>query len=80
MVACHPQPLSHAEVCIVQLMSDVVSCIQLIVFNRVGVVSRVVLHYLRLQWLCKPNTTQEWAKGKGGSVALGQERTDGSRV
>lgn len=79
-VACHPRPLSRAEVCIVQLISDVVSCIRLIVFNGVGVVSRAVLHYLRLQWLCKANTTQEWAKGKGGSVTLGQERTDGSRV
>lgn len=72
--------LDYAEVCIVQLISDVVSCIRLIVFNGVGVVSRAVLHYLRLQWLCKASTTQEWAKGKGGSVTLGQERTDGSRV
>lgn len=51
---------------------DAVSCIQFIVLKRVGVVSRGVLHYLRLQWLCKPNSTQEWVKGMGGSVTLGQ--------
>lgn len=43
-----------------------------IVLKRVGVFSKGVLRYLRLQWLCKPNSTQEWGKGKGGSVTLGQ--------
>lgn len=35
--------------------------------EREGVVSRGVLRYLRLQWLCKPNSTQEWGReGMGG--------------
>lgn len=49
-------------------------CIMYTVYcpERVGVVSRGVLHYLRLQWLCKPNSTQQWGNGMGGSVILGQ--------
>lgn len=38
-----------------------------VAFEREGVVSRGVLRYLRLQWLCKPNSTQEWGReGMGG--------------
>lgn len=43
-VDCHPQLLSHAELYIVQLIFDAVSCIQFIVLNGVGIVSRDVLH------------------------------------
>lgn len=44
-----------------------------IVLNKVGAVSQGVLHYHRLQSLCKASTTQEWAKGKGGSDTFSQK-------